>query len=299
MNGKSLFIGLLIFSLGLGIGFYGLRSAPRSGLDPSTKEKLQLLADSDLEDYYRLKTMEEKYLKADELLGKIMVIFLADLGLRVSASAQNAAKQPPIAASSSLSPSPSAPERLFPTPTPATPPPKPTEAHHKHWSSNEASLLELRDERNVPSLLRRLRVSDFESSLKSSRAFSNSNGIISSLNGGFEGSTRVRFGGAAHSWYVHIELAGAMAKGQLTGNLKIRMLENGKVFSNSSSSGNINAFRDFAGDSQALLAQASPTVFFQLYYLKELDQLAANVYRRESEQAGFEHIGSMSLKRSQ
>lgn len=296
MNGKSLLIGLLIFAFGFGIGAYGLRPAPQAGLDSPIKEKFQLLADGDLEDYYRLKTMEEKYLKADELLGKIMVIFLADLGLRVSASAQNAAKQAPLVAGTHAP----APPPFVPANAPSPPvPPKAVEGHSKRWEKNEAQLLAVRNEREIEGMLRRVRIDDFDSSLKSTQLFSNRSDVLASLNGNFEGRAVVRPEGKGRTWYVHLQMAAAMQGSQLRGSAKIRMLENGKVFSNSQNDGSIENFREFLGDGSAVLVQASPQAFFQLYYLKELDQVAANIYWKASAVGGFEHIGSITLKRAQ
>jgi len=241
--------------------------------------------------------MEEKYLKADEILGKIMVIFLADLGLRVSQSAQTSAKQPPLVSDQRCAPPASA---LAPVIS-AAPMISPKENDAKRWASQEAKLLNLRYEQSVPALLRRLKIDDLDSSIKTSQAFSNKGGVLASLNGSFEGRSNVSFDDKKRSWYIHIELAGTMeGKEKLSGNLKIRLLENGKVFSNSSNSGSIVAFREFlGGESQAILAKVSDGLYFQLYYLKELDQLAGNIYRRSSDVGNFEHIGSMSLKRAQ
>ncbi len=299
MNGKSYLLGLLIFALGVGAGAYGLRPAQNASSDAEGIRKLQALADVDLEDYYRLKTMEEKYRKADEILGKVMVIFLADLGLRVSKNAQNAAKEP-------LPSAPAAREERAPPPpfVPANAPsppvaPKPVDGHSKRWDNDETSLLNLRDERDVNSMLRKLKIEDFDSSLKTTRLFTNRSGVLTALNGGFEGNASVRPDGKAHTWYIHVELAATMQGSQLRGNAKIRMLENGKVFSNSQNDGTIENFREYAGAGNAILVQASPQAFLQLYYLKELDQVAANIYWKASAMGGFEHIGSVGLKRAQ
>ena len=50
------------------------------------KEKMAQLVDTDFQDYQRLKSMKAKYESANMILAKIMKIFLADLGLRISQS---------------------------------------------------------------------------------------------------------------------------------------------------------------------------------------------------------------------
>lgn len=86
---RRLLLTLLIFAAGALAGsWYNSRShleiAVPSSLNPELLAKFQELTAADLEEYYRLKTAEDKYKKADEILGKVMAIFLADLGLHAS-----------------------------------------------------------------------------------------------------------------------------------------------------------------------------------------------------------------------
>ncbi|TNF00966.1 MAG: hypothetical protein EP326_05525 [Deltaproteobacteria bacterium] len=48
------------------------------------EKKVQSLSEINLEEYVSLKDQREKYLKADELFGKVMLLFLADLSLHMS-----------------------------------------------------------------------------------------------------------------------------------------------------------------------------------------------------------------------
>ena len=47
----------------------------------------------DIEEYLRLKTMEEKYQKAEEILGKILLIFFADLDIHLTQSQREFAEK--------------------------------------------------------------------------------------------------------------------------------------------------------------------------------------------------------------
>ncbi len=86
---------LITFMVGFGVGFQWNESRYSQA-----KLKLLELADADIDDYLKLKKMEEKYAKADEILGKALLIFFADLGLRLSndkmAFARNALQPKPI-----------------------------------------------------------------------------------------------------------------------------------------------------------------------------------------------------------
>src|SRR4051812_35867240 len=88
MRKPHFIIGIVCLALGALLGNLILQR-PATQLDgheaqSELKEKLQTLTDNDITEYYRLKNLEDKYKKADEILGKIVTLFLADLGIRVS-----------------------------------------------------------------------------------------------------------------------------------------------------------------------------------------------------------------------
>lgn len=58
-------------------------------------EKLKKLSEINIEEYVTLKDQREKYLKADELFGKVMLLFLADLSLHMNKTVSDWANQTP------------------------------------------------------------------------------------------------------------------------------------------------------------------------------------------------------------
>ena len=50
----------------------------------NVKNKVNELRKIDIGDYFRLQSLEKKYKKADEILGKILLIFMADLGIKLN-----------------------------------------------------------------------------------------------------------------------------------------------------------------------------------------------------------------------
>jgi len=77
-----------------------------SNSDPrleDAKRKFEALAQVDYEDYLKLKTDAEKYKKADEILGKIMAVFIADLGIHFKEKA-SVSPTPSIATSAPVLP---------------------------------------------------------------------------------------------------------------------------------------------------------------------------------------------------
>ena len=59
------------------------------------EKKVQSLSDINLDEYVSLKDQREKYLKADELFGKVMLLFLADLSLHMSDKVKDWANMSP------------------------------------------------------------------------------------------------------------------------------------------------------------------------------------------------------------
>lgn len=294
MSLKSLLICISSLALGIAIGAWGLRPnpAPATSFDPEFIERMQHFADVDIEEYYRLKSAEEKFNKADEILGKIMQIFLADLGLHMSQSAQDASKIKFVP--------PPPPEKFVETPKlePVKAPAKPKPKEVSKRRQSEDRVVNLRTDRDLRAALQEVRISDLESELKQTSAFANRNETLSAINGRFAGLSQVSISGKAREWEVSLDLAGSVVRNSFNGNIHIQLNENGKAFSNTRGSGDIRDLREFTGgDSKALLLKVSPSIYFQLYFARDLDQLVGNVYKRENEDATFAPIGTVALKR--
>ncbi len=59
------------------------------------EEKINTLSEINLEEYVTLKDQKERYLKADELFGKVMLLFLADLSLHMNEKVKEWANESP------------------------------------------------------------------------------------------------------------------------------------------------------------------------------------------------------------
>ncbi len=104
----------ILFGLALGV-WIGRSSAPKP-LEPlgvvakleSLNEKFSRLGEQDLDQYYKTDSQKTRCEKADELLGKMFLIALADLGLRISEhNAKQVAASASGAAARNASPDPS------------------------------------------------------------------------------------------------------------------------------------------------------------------------------------------------
>ena len=83
---------LAVFILGFAAGYFArtqnqkfvLVTQPVTPQEVLATNKLQALTDKEIAEYYELKNDAEKLNKADEILAKMMTIFLHDLGIRIS-----------------------------------------------------------------------------------------------------------------------------------------------------------------------------------------------------------------------
>jgi hypothetical protein len=122
---RTVLILLIGIALGLAVGIKGLKNIPSTptptpDLTPA-RERLAHLAEHDLADYHRLRDLEEKYKKADELLGKIYLLLIADLGLRLSVSTEQKLKDSAKGDPSPYEPPPSRYHETASVPAPSPP----------------------------------------------------------------------------------------------------------------------------------------------------------------------------------
>lgn len=285
---KFILVALVFFSLGLFVRplFF---EKPTAVILPSVSEaarmQLQNLTDQDIADYYRLKSLEEKYKKADEILAKIVMIFLHDLSLRVSDSTLTAMKSGQV-------PTTAAPQEIGTTPAPIQP-----QDPQPKWFASERARDDVRTQTQAASFLDSVKIQNFDEALKSTTGFKNTYKQLADIKGSFEGTADVVLSGKPHTWTVEVVLNGRMQDSKLNGRSQVKLSENGKVFSNSSDKGEVRSLREFTEGSEALLMRTSPTMYFQLYYLKYSDSFIGNIYRAESESMTHQFIGTIQLRR--
>jgi hypothetical protein len=294
---------LLAFALGVAVGaayFWKPAAAPEQTLAPELQAKFQQLTEKDLEEYYQLKTEKEKFAKADEILGKIMTIFLADLGLHASPAAIDASHRRFTPAPDEI---PAAPDvrannRVMAPPPPA-PPPQGAEnkgpGSHE-WRQLESHLANAREDSEADPLLKKLQLTDPSAVISSSSRLTNPT-LIRQLNGTFAGNAAVKYNGQDHQWQVTLELQGSLAKGQLTGTSRFVLTENGHNFSTSNGKGSQSAYHEIPDDPSTILLQAAPNVLMQLYFINDLNQLGGNVYRRDAEDRPYAAVGNVFLNK--
>jgi hypothetical protein len=86
----------------------------------------------------------------------------------------------------------------------------------------------------------------------------------------------------AKRWEMVIESSLRIEKQKLHGTTRILLSENGKVFSNLDGNGDQGENYRNIGDAFGMLVKASPTSYFQLYFVPRLDAFIGNYYEQVS-----------------
>jgi len=266
------------------------------------RTKFSALNDIDLEEYVQLKSEKEKFDKANEILGKILVIFMADLGLKVTGSRAALARQASATMDGLANPGAGT---IAPVPTSINngseqsqgSPVRAETSNANKWTQNEAKLDTLRGDTEVDAFLESTRIQDFASERDASVPLIKKPGLAEPLNGAFEGDVNLEEGKV---WTMHMEVNGqVMRNGKFQGQAQITLSEGGKVFSRKNDNGDLDGdFRNFAGSDHALLLELSPDLYAQVYYLKAQDEFIGNIYRLEKHSGTkYKCIGKFALRR--
>ncbi len=241
-----------ILSLIVGV-FMGRQTIPPAPskvvIEPPNIQNLQRIVDVDLQDYYRLKSEEERYRKADEILGKIIMVFLADLGMKISKPFGVNQKQVATAAANLTSPpTPAAvaSKTIVTTPVPISRPP----------------LTDVRTPDDIAEFLKASQMENFEDAVKTSSAFSNKNGQLQNFSGEFIGAAQILSKGESERWEIEMRLSAKMSAGKLTGQRSLKLSKNGRVFSDSSGNGGLDEeYREVSHDPEVVIIAAGPNTY--------------------------------------
>lgn len=299
-SSNAVYLLIPVFVAGLAIGYFFHPPAPAPIAEPPPPSrglaKLQELTENEIAEYYKLRTMEEKYAKADEILAKAVQIFVADLGLRASKQTLSQAHAPRVAGKAVDTQAPPAPAeaKINNAETPVREKAKPATPA---WQNNEHLVREARNEIELKEALENSKIDSLSDVLKDARRFTNQGENLGEITGRFSGTANVTVAAKAKEWGVELNLRGRMADEKLQGRATIRMTENGKVFSNSQDRGDVQAFRELENDPQVILVRASPTIYFQMYPVTGMNGLAGNVYRQDNDMQPFAYIGTVFLRR--
>ncbi len=287
-NTTALVVGLILL-IGVGFASYkaGQHSIPVSPSEASVEEKIKTdlinLTQKDFEEYQNLKTMEDRYKKADEILGKIVTVFLADLGLKLAYKASNPALLEGSCAIPGLAPTvtpvPSAtPQQsnmsAAPSPTPSGTPTKPA------WILNEKRLANLSNEEDVLNSLKKNPIDDLFTTLKSSADISHDDAL--SIEGRFQGEIQF-FNRKKHNtdWILYWEISlAAQNKASASSLITLTKKSTGETFSRSRGNQILKNFVRVDGSKALIVNVYGDDGYVQIYPVGGNDHWVGNYYEK-------------------
>lgn len=300
-NLKTLLIALVLIVVGAVFDHYVIRhlhhenqentlvekqteSSPES-CEPTSplKTKHAGISEDEIRDYLRTQNADEKLKKADAILARIMQVFVAELGLRLSTTEmKNFGQLPPAVAA----PAPTPPPTATPVSKAALPVP-PTSERRKQFL---ISIPNENSETNALQAVQSMSAVNMMENLKHSGPFTKEQ--IQELRGRFEGSI-VFDNKTKGTQRVELEFNGRLEQDQLVGRSVLAIYDSeGKQRSRSVGTGSLN--KTHSSYDSSLLIQAGSDIF-ELYYYPQMNQFIGNFY--ESGKGQYQRAGSVVLSR--
>lgn len=250
--------------------------------------RIKSISQNEYHDYLKLKDSAEKYKMADELLGKVMVLFLADLSLSLK-------NTPSVSADVSLATHIESKEALKDLP-------KTTESKNSDVSlsldqvskkSIEEKLIATVSENEALKLLKDLEIKDLLPELKNNKILSQKQ--LNLINGKFAGV--VTFDDKKEPWRIEWDVNAEIVNGKVKGKQLMTLSNSKKTFSTSRGDGELTDFSAFAGDSSAILINSyGDDGYIQLYPFASTGKFFGNYYLKEKNYI-FKKIGIVFLER--
>jgi|GEM_PF-4382019 len=280
-NTRTALLMVCILALGYGIGVFTASqrevSSPSSIVDSKHRQNLQQMLDHNYQDYLRLQNLEDRYQKADEILGKIMQIFLADLGLHIAPDLK--------AAMLDRSPSPK---------TTSTPPLPSGSASSSAASVAQAPprldsfFMTVDDPGKADDLLKSMKSNDFK------KIWIGSDFLKQTpfhLNGCYEGRGQVH--DPDDLW--NIQVFHQFTQGA-AGVESITITSPRGMDSRTRGKGSNAHIRGIDDKPDAVLLEADPDIVFQLFYISGNDTWVGNIYEKQKKDDSFKAIGTLELR---
>ncbi len=285
---------LLAFFFGVGITFFGTKfllqsKASSVKIDQANVEeiqtKLKSISENEYQDYLKLKDSAEKYKKADELLGKVMVLFLADLSINLKSSTTSVAavvKPEVVPVENKVEASVQIEKNQ----------PAENKPNTQSIAAAENKLIAAQTENEALKLLKSVEISDIGKDLHNTKPLSEKQ--LNLVNGKFIGV--VTFDDKnKEPWRIEWELHAELVNGKVTGTQLITLSDSKKVFSRSRSNNLIQDFSAFAGDSSAILINSyGDDGYIQLYPFANTGKIFGNYYLKSKDNS-FKKIGIVFL----
>jgi hypothetical protein len=229
------------------------------------KKKLSLITDVDIKDYLELKDNRAKYEKANDILGKIMVIFLADLQLHFDKKILI-----PIRANNHKVIE----EKVTVEVVKQDLPDEKDNYRREDRYEFEQDNLSLKSTKNK---LKKIKLKK-PLLLTKSVPMKWSHPLIRKMNGHFKGKLFLQglFGEITDNIELSIDLD--LKRGKVTGEIEAIIFRNGKKYSHLNARGENKNVLYLKNKPRQIILKMSPSSYLQLLYIKSKDTFIANFY---------------------
>ena len=234
----------------------------------SIKTKFEAIAKADYEEYLQLKTEAEKFKKADEILTKIMSIFMADLGLHLvhTVPAPSISPSPPKAESKAIT-------------------------LQANYTAAKDLVEKLRTDSQNEDFLKKSVLSNPKQGLFDAGPITR---INPKLKGCFEGEST----NSGRHLKMKLWIGNIANSGPSLQNFKSVILENGKMINHQSGLFRNSFLTLNANDQNEFIFNSSPGTFYQLYYVPLEDKLIGENYSIQPD-ATYKLTGTTNLNRGE
>lgn len=276
---KKIFAGVLALVIVAMVSYHfghkaGLAEVDQTLAEQKAKEDLVELTHKDFEEYQNLKTLEERYKKADEILGKVVTLFLADLGLRLGYK--------PVAVGELGNSCPPAPVANCPIPPPPqhthAETPRPTPKQTPQWIRDELRVANASNDIDALRDLKRMEIPDFFSAVQSAQPISTQDALA--VDGKFAGE--INFFDRKENksdwlieWEVHLQSATSL-KGPMV--IALTNKSTGKVFSRTKGTTLGKDFMKIPGSRGLLINVYGDDGYIQIYPFDNKNTWLGNYY---------------------
>ena len=283
--------------LGLGVVFdhYALEKFRSHPTESSDSKKLHhAVSAEEIRQYLRIQNAEEKLKKADELLSKMIQIYVADLGLHLSPQEINQLQKPFTKNFSIANPKASPPSSEPQINLPAADEMKPKNLNPQ-MRQFRVEILGAKDSTEAEQLIESLSSEKISSRVQSSGELQPDQ--VKALNGHFKGQIVLLESASSHNdgpYSVDLDFQGEFRRSEVLGSGTLILKDaHGKQFSKGGYKGNLG--KNFSSSNESILIEIGGS-YLELIYFPQMDQFFGNYYNVSK--GLYQLVGRVHLQRN-
>lgn len=263
----------------------------------AAKNDLISISQNEYHEYTQIKDLKQKYEKADELLGKVMLLFLADMGFKIS-KIPLSELEVGTAAPENVTSSVEASKAVESTPvvdTAAEVRPAIAVQAQKSLEGKSTLIRNLKSEAQIKEALDKALIDNVKATVASGNPVGQQQMKV--IEGSFAGEIKF-FDKKREARNLTWSLVANYHEKPITTEFRLRMYGGGEGNSEASGRGELRHVSMLEEDPYAFMVETcGGSCYFQLYYNAIYDQFFGNYYESKKGDKKFERIGLVNLRR--